>query len=152
MPYSQLLKYITPHRRTLITVVALLLAGTAVTLVNPLIAGKLTQVLLEGPESSSLSIRFILIAWLILMIIKAVLSLASSYLVGSTGALMSAELRSRVYEHMQILPMAYYHERKQGDVLSLLSNDAEAISWFVTDTVVQLLPLVLTFFTAFGRG
>ena len=82
------------------------------------------------------------------MVIKALLSLASSYLVGSTGALMSAELRSRVYEHMQILPMAYYHERKQGDVLSLLSSDAEVISSFVTDTLVQLLPLVLTFFAA----
>ncbi len=149
MPYSQLLKYITPHRRTLLAVIALLLAGTAVTLANPLIAGKLTQVLLEGPQSSSLSVTFILIAWLILMVIKAVLSLASSYLVGSTGALMSAELRSRVYEHMQILPMAYYHERKQGDVLALLSNDAEGISYFVTNTVVQILPLVLTFFTAF---
>ena len=149
MPYSQLLKYITPHRRTLLAVVALLLAGTAVTLANPLIAGKLTQVLLEGRQSSSLSVTFILIAWLILMVIKAVLSLASSYLVGSTGALMSAELRSRVYEHMQILPMAYYHERKQGDVLALLSNDAEGISYFVTNTVVQILPLVLTFFTAF---
>jgi ABC-type multidrug transport system fused ATPase/permease subunit len=150
LQYSQLLKYITPHRRTLLAVVALLLAGTAVTLVNPLIAGKLTQVLLAGPDSSGLSIRFILLAWLALMVIKALLSLASSYLVGSTGALMSAELRSRVYEHMQILPMAYYHERKQGDVLSLLSSDAEAISSFVTDTLVQLLPLVLTFFAAFA--
>jgi len=148
--YSQLLKYITPHRRTLLAVVALLLAGTAVTLLNPLIAGKLTQVLLAGPDSGGLSIRFILLAWLALMVIKALLSLSSSYLVGSTGALMSAELRSRVYEHMQILPMAYYHERKQGDVLSLLSSDAEAISRFVTDTLVQLLPLVLTFFAAFA--
>jgi ATP-binding cassette subfamily B protein len=148
--YSQLLKYITPHRRTLLAVVALLLAGTAVTLLNPLIAGKLTQVLLAGPDNSGISIRFILLAWLALMVIKALLSLSSSYLVGSTGALMSAELRSRVYEHMQILPMAYYHERKQGDVLSLLSNDAEVISRFVTDTLVQLLPLVLTFFAAFA--
>ena len=150
MRYSQLLKYITPHRRTLLAVVALLLAGTAVTLLNPLIAGKLTQVLLAGPDSGGLSIRFILLAWLALMVIKALLSLSSSYLVGSTGALMSAELRSRVYEHMQILPMAFYHERKQGDVLSLLSSDAEIISRFVTDTLVQLLPLVLTFFAAFA--
>jgi len=53
---------------------------------------------------------------------------------------MAAELRSRVYEHMQILPLAWYQQRKQGDILSLLSNDAEAISRFVTNTVVQLLP------------
>ena len=51
-PYSQLLSYITPHRRTLLAVVALLLAGTAVTLVNPLIAGKLTQVLLGGRKAA----------------------------------------------------------------------------------------------------
>jgi hypothetical protein len=42
LPYAQLLKYIIPHRRTLLTVVTLLLAGTAVTLVNPLIAGKMS--------------------------------------------------------------------------------------------------------------
>jgi ABC-type multidrug transport system fused ATPase/permease subunit len=147
--YTQLLKYITPHRSTLLLVVVLLLSGTAVTLLNPLIAGKLTEVLLAGPGKGGLSVRFILLAWLVLMVIKATLSLASSYLVGSTGVLMSAELRSRVYEHMQILPLAWFQERKQGDILSLLSNDSEVISRFVTNTVVQLLPQLLTLLFAF---
>ena len=62
------------------------------------------------------------------MATRALVSGASSYLVGSTGAAMSAELRSRVYEHMQILPLTWYQERKQGDILSLLSSDAEVIS------------------------
>jgi ABC-type multidrug transport system fused ATPase/permease subunit len=83
------------------------------------------------------------------MMVKALVSAAGSYLIGSTGALMSAELRRRVYEHMQILPLAWYQERKQGDILSLLSSDAEQVSGFVTNTLVQLLPLTLTFFTAF---
>jgi ABC-type multidrug transport system fused ATPase/permease subunit len=82
--------------------------------------------------------------------VKAALSVGSSYLVGSTGARMAAELRSRVYEHMQILPLAWYQQRKQGDILSLLSNDAESISRFVTNTVVQLLPQLLTLAFAFG--
>lgn len=58
---------------------------------------------------------------------------------------MAARLRSRVYEHLQILPLAYFQERKQGDMLTLLSNDSEIISDFVTSTLVQLLPLLLTF-------
>ena len=66
--YTQLLKFITPHRRTLLLVVLLLLAGTAVNLANPLIAGKLTQVLLNGPGSSALTIPVILLAWLVLMV------------------------------------------------------------------------------------
>ncbi len=104
--YSQLLKFITPHRRTLTLVVAILLAGTAANLANPLIAGKLTQALLSEAGETALSIHIILLAWLGLMVIRAALGFASSYLVSSTGALMSAELRSRVYEHMQILPLA----------------------------------------------
>jgi len=147
--YSQLLKYITPHRRTLLLVVLLLLAGTAANLANPLFAGKLTEVVLAEQGSATLSVGLILAAWLGLLIIRAILSVASNYLVGSTSALMSAELRSRVYEHMQILPLAWFQERKQGDVLSLLSSDAGAISHFVTSTVVQLLPQLLTLVFAF---
>jgi ABC-type multidrug transport system fused ATPase/permease subunit len=142
--YAQLLRFITPHRNTLLLVVVLLLAGTAANLANPLFAGKLTEVLLAEPGSATLSVGVILLAWLALLIARAVLSVGSSYLVGSTGVLMAAELRSRVYEHMQILPLAWYQQRKQGDILSLLSNDAEAISRFVTNTVVQLLPQLLT--------
>jgi ATP-binding cassette subfamily B protein len=148
--YTQLIKFITPHRRTLLLVVLLLLAGTAVNLANPLIAGKLTQVLLNGPGSSALTIPVILLGWLFLMVIRAIVGITSGYLVGSTGALMSSELRSRVYEHMQILPLSFFHERKQGDVLSLLSSDAETISQFVTETLVQLLPQLLTLLFAFA--
>jgi ABC-type multidrug transport system fused ATPase/permease subunit len=117
VPYKQLLNYITPHRNTLVLIVLLLLAGTAINLANPLIAGKLTSVLLSDAGPSGKTVGFILLAWLVLLIMRAVFSVASSYLVGSTGALMSAELRSRVYEHMQILPLAWHQERKQGDVL-----------------------------------
>ncbi|MBT8039533.1 MAG: ABC transporter ATP-binding protein/permease [Gammaproteobacteria bacterium] len=149
MRYSQLLSFITPRRHRLWLVVILLLAVAATNLANPLFAGKLTEVLLAESGSTELSAGFILIAWLILLVVRAALGMSSSYVIGTTGALMSAELRSRVYEHMQILPLAWFQQRKQGDVLSLLSNDAESISRFVTDTVVQLLPQLLTLTLAF---
>ena len=96
--YSQLLKYITPHRRTLLLVVLLLLAGTAANLANPLFAGKLTEVLLAEPGAAAFPIGALLAAWLALLIVKAALSVGSSYLVGSTGARMAAELFARLIE------------------------------------------------------
>jgi ABC-type multidrug transport system fused ATPase/permease subunit len=63
---------------------------------------------------------------------------------------MAAKLRTRVYEHLQILPLTYYQERRQGNLLTLLSHDADIISRFVTGTLVQLLPLVITFAGALG--
>jgi ABC-type multidrug transport system fused ATPase/permease subunit len=147
--YAQLIKFITPHRRALLLIVALLTLGTALSLANPLIAGKLTQILLDEPGGPHYPAGLVLLAWLVLLTIRAIVGVCNSYFVGITGTLMSAELRSRVYEHMQLLPLAWYQQRKQGDVLSLLSNDAEAISRFVTNTVVQLLPELLTLAFAF---
>ena len=43
-----------------------------------------------------------------------------------------------------MLPMTYYQDQRPGNLLTLLSSDSEAISGFVTTTLVQLLPLVLT--------
>jgi len=148
--YSQLLSFVTPHRRTLFVIVLLLLAGTVISLLTPLIAGKLTQTLLEGPSGSGYTAGSILLAWLVLMVFQAVIDHRRSFYIASTGIQMSANLRSRVYEHMQILPMAYFQERKRGDILSLLSSDAGSISQFVTGTLVQLLPQTLTLVLAFS--
>ena len=145
MKYSTLLNYITPHRNTLVLIVLLLLASSLLSLANPWIAGKLTESVISGPDSGLPAFQFILLAWLGLIAIKGLLSFTTSYLVGSTGAQTGARLRARVYEHLQILPLAYYQERRQGEMLTLLSNDAEIISDFITSTLVQLLPLLITF-------
>ena len=149
LKYSKLLYIVTPHRRTLLLILALLLANSAAALANPWIAGLLTKSLLEDDAGALPAFQWILLGWFALLALKSLLGFASSFLVGSTGAEMAAQMRSRVYEHLQILPMRYYQDRKPGDLLTLLSNDSEAISGFVTNTLVQLLPLILTFLGAF---
>ena len=118
--------------------------GSGLALLNPLIAGKLTEVLLAGESVAGLpSLELLLVGWLALIAIKSALSFSTQYMIGSTGETMLADLRSRIYEHIQILPMSYFHEQRPGDLLSLLSKDADIISWFVTNTLVQLLPLLV---------
>jgi hypothetical protein len=63
--YAQLLRFITPHRNTLLLVVVLLLAVTAANLANPLFAGKLTEVLLAEAGTATLSVGALLAAWLL---------------------------------------------------------------------------------------
>jgi ATP-binding cassette, subfamily B, bacterial len=147
--FSGLLRYITPHRKTLLAIVALLLASSAFALTGPWIAGQLTGLALGEANVFFASINGALVAWLALMTARGLLDFVSSYLVGSSGETMAAQLRARVYEHLQILPMTYYQERRPGDLLTLLSNDAQIISNFVTGTLVQLLPLSFAFLGAF---
>jgi len=149
MKFSVLLHSLTPHRWVLVAILGLLLAGSLVSLLNPWIAGQFTNALIGNNEYFLSSIQMILLLWCGLIALKSVLSFATQYLMGATGETITANLRTRLHDHLQALPMDYFHHQRPGDVLALLSNDAEAISRFVTNTLVQLLPLLLTFTGAF---
>ena len=148
MKFSVLLQYITPHRRILTWIVLLLLANSATALAQPWLAGKLTGALLHYSELSW-SVKEVLLLWLFLLLLRSGIGFTTQYHVGSTGQLMTASLRSRLFQHLQALPISYHRQQRRGDLLALLSNDAEYISSFVTDTLVQLLPHLLTFGGAF---
>jgi len=142
--FGPLLGYITPHRRVLLVVLGLLLAGSLLSLANPWMAGLLTASVV-GDGEGGLGVRLLLGIWLFLMLLRSVLSFATQYFIGSTGERITAELRTRLYQHLQALPVGYYQQRRTGDTLTLLSTDAAIISSFVTDTLVQLLPALVTF-------
>ena len=109
----------------------ILLADSLAALALPWIAGQLTAAVLDESGVNFNTIQLVLLGWLGLIAIKSMLNFSSSYLVGTTGEKMAARLRQRVYEHMQVLPISYFHQRRPGESLSLLSNDAEIISNFV---------------------
>ena len=146
--FGPLLGYITPHRHVLLAVLGLLLAGSLLSLANPWMAGLLTASVM-GDGANGWSVRQLLGLWLFLMVLRSVLSFATQYYIGSTGERITAELRTRLYQHLQALPVGYYQQRRSGDTLTLLSTDAAIISSFVTDTLVQLLPALVTFGGAF---
>ncbi|MEM1155879.1 MAG: ABC transporter ATP-binding protein [Pseudomonadota bacterium] len=146
--FRLILPYITPHRHVLLAVFALLLFTSALSLTNPWMAGLLTNSV-TGEKGSSFGTTPLLALWMCLMIMNAVLSFSSHYFIGSAGQKMTTEMRAHLYQHLQALPLGYYQQRRAGDTLSLLSTDAEIISSFVTDTLVQLLPASCTFIGAF---
>ncbi|MEE4143888.1 MAG: ABC transporter ATP-binding protein [Halieaceae bacterium] len=146
--FGPLLGYITPHRRVLLAVLGLLVAGSLLSLANPWMAGLLTASVI-GESDLGVGVRALLGIWLLLMLLRSLLSFATQYVIGSTGERITAELRTRLYQHLQALPVAYYQQRRGGDTLTLLSTDAAIISSFVTDTLVQLLPALVTFGGAF---
>lgn len=137
-----ILPYITPHRRALFLSLALLLAVSAIALANPWLAGMLTASVIGDTEHNTTTLLAI---WAAAMCLRSALSFCSAYFIGSTGERLTAEMRERLYTHLQALPVSYYQQRRRGDTLALLGTDAEIISRFVTQTLVQLLPAGLTF-------
>jgi len=141
--FRTILRYITPHHRVLLVILGLSLAGSLLSLANPWMAGLLTASVTgagQGPGA-----RMLLGLWLALLVLRSLLGFANQYYIGGTGVRITAELRTRLYQHLQALPVGYYQQRRTGDTLTLLSADAAIISQFVTDTLVPLLPALLSF-------
>jgi ATP-binding cassette subfamily B protein len=80
--------------------------------------------------------------------VQALLSIGNGYLLSRTGEHIISALRVRVYDHLQSLPLEYHHDRRKGDVLSLLTRDVDVLSGYVTGTLVSFTPLLLTFIGA----
>lgn len=143
--YEQLLAIITPPRKTLLLLVTLMLCESALALIFPWLAGQFTRSLLEQSYTHlPLSYRQVLLFWLFLLFAQVLISFYSQWLSGTTTEKMLTQLRTRLYDHLQSLPMSFFHNSKHGETLSFLTSDASILSSFITGNVVALLPILLT--------
>ena len=134
-----LLSLLQPYRRALLFATLLLLADSVVTLALPWFAGHVAGSLLQGRVPDAL-----LLAWLTIMAVQAMLSFGNNVVLGQTSAHVVADLGSRVYDHLQALPLAWHQQRKRGEILAFLTNDVWRMSGFLTGTLTPLLPLLFT--------
>ena len=134
-----LLSLASPYRGALLFALLLLLAESIAALAMPWLAGKFSDALLHGRAVTDL-----LLAWMTLIAVQCVLAYGNAVTIASTGTRLIADACSRVYDHLQSLPLHWHHERRRGDVLSLLTDDVVRLSSFLTGVATPLLPLLLT--------
>src|SRR5205823_8829602 len=71
-------------------------------------------------------------------------SAAQTYFTGWTGERILADLRTRLFRHLQRLSLGYYERNRAGVIISRLTNDVEALDQLVTDGVSSLVQNTLT--------
>jgi ABC-type multidrug transport system fused ATPase/permease subunit len=67
-----------------------------------------------------------------------------TYFTGWVGERILADLRLRLFGHLQRLSLGYYERNRAGVIISRLTNDVEAIDQLVTDGVTTLVQSTLT--------
>jgi ABC-type multidrug transport system fused ATPase/permease subunit len=138
--FIHLVQHVMPYRKTLMLALILMLLASTLSLLSPWIAGQFTMSLLGEAVVMSLSLEHILLLWLVILALQAITTFANQFLLGNTSEQLLAGLRTRIYDHLQSLPLSYFHDRKRGTVLTLLTRDADVISNFVVGTLLGLLP------------
>ncbi len=143
-----LLALLRPYRvRTAGMLVALVL-GTAASLAPPLLAKLAIDSGIEKRHIHTLVI--VVIAFLVSALLVWAATYAQTYLVGWVGQRALADLRIRIFEHLQSQPIGFYESRPAGVLISRMTNDVEALESLVTDSVVTLFQSGLTLIGAIG--
>ncbi len=137
-----LLELLRPYRlRTSAMLVALLL-GTAASLAPPLLARYAIDEGIERHDVGRLVI--VVVAFLASALLVWAAGSAQTYLVGWVGQRALADLRIRIFTHLQGQPIGFYESRPAGVLISRMTNDVEALESLVTDSVVTLFQAGLT--------
>jgi ABC-type multidrug transport system fused ATPase/permease subunit len=122
--------------RTALAVVTLL-AYTAVALLPPYLLKLAVDKGITPKDLHALSI--IVAAFLGAGVASFVLSGAQTYYTGWVGERALADLRIRLFGHLQRLSLGFYERNRTGAIVSRITNDVEALDQLVTDGISSLV-------------
>ena len=117
--------------------VASLLAFTVVALVPPLLAKLAVD---QGIKTGDLqTLAWIVAAFVVIGLVAFGLSSLQTYLTGWVGERALADLRIRLFNHLQRLSLGYFERNRTGAIISRITNDVEALDTLITDGVTSLV-------------
>jgi ABC-type multidrug transport system fused ATPase/permease subunit len=131
-----------PYRLRAAGMLLALVIGTAAYLAPPLLTKAAIDSGIEKHDTTALVL--IVIAFLAVAVVFWVMTYIQTYLVGWVGQRALADLRVRIFTHLQSLPIGFYESRPAGVLISRITNDVEALDSLVTDSVVTLFQAGLT--------
>ncbi len=137
----RLMQYLTPYRRLLVCAGLISALGTSMVITAPYLMGRAIDQLVDQNIDN---------------LFRTVLLMAAAYGVAAVAQWIQGimivkiaqkavrTMRSDLFSHMQSLSLKFFDTRSQGELMSRLTNDMDAISRVLTNHATQLFSGVLT--------
>ena len=94
----------------------------------------------QGIKTGDLqTLAWIVVAFVVIGLVAFGLSSLQTYLTGWVGERALADLRIRLFTHLQRLSLGYFERNRTGAIISRITNDVEALDTLITDGVTSLV-------------
>lgn len=142
MSVSRLFPFLRPYLPQMALAALLVMGVAALNLTLIRLAGRLWDVITIDRSLAALTAS----AWLLvaLVLVQAFLSMGHSYLAARVSQQVVADVRSRLFGHLQHLSLRFFSTRRTGEILSRVMNDVGVIQTLLTDTPLDLAKHVVT--------
>jgi ATP-binding cassette subfamily B multidrug efflux pump len=138
----RLLPYLSPFRRMLIAVCALVVITTLLELIGPYLMGVAIDRFIAVREAAGLAR---IAGWMLLVyLLNNLFQALSSWLMADVSQRALKAMRRDLFTHLQSLPVGFFDRNPAGELMSRLTNDIDAINSAVSQNVTSLLASVLS--------
>jgi ATP-binding cassette, subfamily B, bacterial len=135
----------TTHRRRLLVIAAAILASSGLGVVTPFLTQRTFDDALFVPGGPDLRLLGVLVGLSVLVpMLSALIGVGQTYLTTVLGNRVMADLRSRLFEHLQSMELAFFTTTKTGAIQSRLANDVGGVQSVLTETASSIMSNVVT--------
>lgn len=149
---KKLLKHLSKYKVAISIVILFAIISTVFSIFGPKILGNATTEIYKGliaKVSGTGGINFsklgkILIFLIGLYGISALFTFIQGYIMSGISQKFSYELRKQISIKINKLPMKYYDKKTSGEVLSIITNDADTIGTNLNQSLSQIITSITT--------
>ncbi|MCA4133839.1 ABC transporter ATP-binding protein [Arthrobacter sp. M4] len=143
---KRVLAFARPHRSRLVAFVLASIVTAILAVATPVLAGQVVDAIIAGAGANVVIGLALLIAGV--AIAEAGLGLLTRWLSATIGEGVIVDLRTRVFDHVQRMPIAFFTRTRTGALVSRLNNDVigaqSAFAGTLSGVVSNVVALALT--------
>ncbi|MBG0563607.1 ABC transporter ATP-binding protein [Actinoplanes aureus] len=139
----RIVRFAQPYRRDISVFLVTVVIAAGIGVATPLLAGHVINAITGGgPDAADTVVRVALLI-AALAVADALLSLAQRWYSARIGEGIILDLRTRVYDHVQRMPLQFFTRTQTGALVSRLNNDVVGAQRAFTSTLSGVLSNVI---------
>ncbi len=139
--------YLKPYSKKISLAIFFVLIAAASQGLGPLLTGQAIDRFITPRDAKGLAM--IMITLLVVYAIGALMTRGQVLIMATVGQELLADLRGKVFEHIESLSLQYMESKQAGDLMSRLVNDIDALNSFFSQSLSQLIGAI---FSLLGIG
>lgn len=143
--YRRLLQFVKPYWRRLAGAMACMLMVSAATSASAFLVKPVLDDIFFKKDLFML--KLLPLAIIVLFLTKGIFDYGQSYLMSYVGQRIIADLREKIYNHLQSLSLSFFTRHPTGVLMSRIINDVNLVQGAVSEAVTSLIK---DFFTIIG--
>jgi len=138
----RLLAYLRPYRRSAFLAIVCLIAGSAISIVQPYLTKVAIDRYIRNSDFPGLS--GIAVIYVLTLIFVFALSFAQTWIINLIGQKIMYDLRMQIFRHLQKMDVAFFDKNPVGRLMTRVTTDVDALNELFTSGVISVFDDIFT--------